>query len=507
MVEELQAADPQSIGPYRLLGRLGAGGMGQVFLGCSAGSRLVAIKIIRPELAGEPGFRARFAREVTAARNVGGLFTALVVDADVDVPMPWLATAYVAGPSLAEAVHAKGPLPVASVLTLAAGLAEGLAAIHAAGVVHRDLKPSNVLLADDGPRVIDFGISRAAETSMLTQSGTVMGSPGFMSPEQAEGGLVGPASDVFSLGAVLAFAAVGESPFGAGSTPALVYRVVHNEPDIVRVPDQLRPLVERCLAKDPGQRPTTADLLARLGSAEPAPNWLPAAMAEVLGGYRLPAADSAVGPPTVTAARSRRQPKASDSSAQGGGTGVRAPRRIRQRLALLPAGAALAAAAALVIVLGAHRDAVPTPHRPAAPASAHRHRAPLAMATDLPSASARRVSKPLAKSPSKPATATHGGAVGQGSPSSTSAKGPGSQPSPVSAPAPVQTTAAVPDVLYTTLSAATAALEARGFRNIPYLYDCYGSSDIDAVVSQSPAAGTSYGDSEPVSLKLQADNC
>ena len=195
MVTELRAGDPRSAGRFRLLGRLGAGGMGQVFLGRSAGGRLVAVKVIRPELAGDPGFRARFAREVAAAQKVSGLFTALVVDADADGPMPWLATAYVAGPSLAEAVEAHGPLPEASVLTLAAGLAEGLEAIHAAGVVHRDLKPSNVLLADDGPRVIDFGISRAAEASALTQSGTVMGSPGYMSPEQAEGREVGPPGD------------------------------------------------------------------------------------------------------------------------------------------------------------------------------------------------------------------------------------------------------------------------------------------------------------------------
>jgi serine/threonine protein kinase len=184
MVGELHAGDPQSVGPYRLLGRLGSGGMGQVFLGRSAGGRLVAVKVIRPDLGGEPGFRARFAREVAAARNVSGLFTALVVDADVEGPMPWLATAYVPGPSLNEAVASQGPLPVDSVVALAAGLAEGLEAIHAAGVVHRDLKPSNVLLADDGPRVIDFGISRAAEATMLTQSGTVIGS-------EADGGWPG----------------------------------------------------------------------------------------------------------------------------------------------------------------------------------------------------------------------------------------------------------------------------------------------------------------------------
>ncbi len=209
---DLQAGDPVQAGPYRLAGRLGSGGIGHVFLGLSAGGRPVAVKVIRPELAGEPGFRARFAREVAAARQVNGLFTAAVVDADVTGPVPWLATAYVPGPSLADVVETRGPLPVDSVLALAAGLAEGLVAIHAVGVVHRDLKPSNVLLAVDGPRVIDFGISRAAEASALTQSGMVMGSPGFMSPEQAEGVPVGPASDVFSLGAVLAFAATAEGP-------------------------------------------------------------------------------------------------------------------------------------------------------------------------------------------------------------------------------------------------------------------------------------------------------
>jgi serine/threonine protein kinase len=269
MISELRRDDPASVGSYRLLGRLGTGGMGQVFLGQSPGGRLVAVKVIRPELADEAGFRARFAREVTAARNVSGLFTALVVDADPEAPVPWLATAYVSGPSLAEAVNEHGPLPAPSVLALGAGLAEGLGVIHAAGVVHRDLKPANVLLAHDGPRVIDFGIARALETSMLTQSGTVMGSPGFMSPEQAEGAEVGPPSDVFSLGAVLAFAATGEGPFGSGPTPALLYRVVNRDPDLDGQPEQVRPLVERCLAKDPppGRRPRSCS------PSSAAPSW------------------------------------------------------------------------------------------------------------------------------------------------------------------------------------------------------------------------------------------
>ena len=255
--------------------------MGRVFLGRSAGGRPVAVKVIRADLGADPEFRERFRREVAAAQKVNGLYTALVVDADLDGPTPWLATAYVAGPSLADAVGRHGPLPVTAVSVLAAGLAEGLAAIHAAGLVHRDLKPSNVLLADDGPRVIDFGISRAAEASVLTRTGLVIGSPGFMSPEQAEGREVGTPSDVFSLGAVLTFAATGQGPFGTGPTAALVYRIVHAQPTLDGIPAQLRPLIERCLAKHPGRRPTTADVLAEVGDPDLGDGWLPAAVIDI----------------------------------------------------------------------------------------------------------------------------------------------------------------------------------------------------------------------------------
>jgi serine/threonine protein kinase len=267
-LDELQSTDPRRIGPYWLEGRLGSGGMGRVYLGRSPGGRNVAIKVIRADLAENPDFRARFAREASAARKVSGIFTAPVVDADLDGPVPWLATSYIAGPSLAYAVAERGPMPPALVLRLAAGLAEGLAAIHSAGVVHRDLKPANVLLAEDGPRLIDFGISRSMEGSTLTRTGMVVGSPGFMSPEQAEGRPVGPASDVFSLGAVLTFSATGEGPFGEGSTVALLYRVVTGEPNTQGVPGEIRPLIEHCLVKDPGQRPTAAQLLAQLSTAE-----------------------------------------------------------------------------------------------------------------------------------------------------------------------------------------------------------------------------------------------
>jgi serine/threonine protein kinase len=274
LVAGLQPGDPREIGPYRTLGRLGSGGMGQVFLGMSAGGRPIAVKVIREELADDPQFRTRFRREVAAARKVSGLFTAFVVDADLDGPMPWLATAYVAGPSLLEAVQDHGPLDAHTLLALAAGLAESLSAIHAADVVHRDLKPSNVLLAEDGPRVIDFGISGAAEASAQTGANVVIGSPGFMSPEQVLGHDIGPPSDMFSLGAVLAFAGTGQGPFGSGSSAALVYRLVNSPANLGLLPDEIRPLVGRCLAKHPSDRPTARELLAEVGAIQPAGGWL-----------------------------------------------------------------------------------------------------------------------------------------------------------------------------------------------------------------------------------------
>ncbi len=280
MVGGLEPADPRLIGPYQLLGRLGAGGMGRVFLGVSAAGRPVAVKIVHAELAADPEFRTRFSTEVAAARKVSGLFTALVVDADVDAPVPWLATAYVAGLSLSEAVRNRGPLTSWSLLALAAGLAKSLTAIHVAGVVHGDLKPSNVLLAPDGPRVIDFGISQAAEAAPLARAGLVVGTPSFMSPEQAAGQEVGPLSDVFSLGAVLAFAATGRKPFGAGPPATVLERVVRAAADLEGAPAEVRPLIEQCLAKDPLRRPTAGELLAGVTAAqsamEPRPEPAPA---------------------------------------------------------------------------------------------------------------------------------------------------------------------------------------------------------------------------------------
>ena len=288
VIRELRPTDPMLVGPYRMLGRLGAGGMGQVYLARSQGGRLIAVKVIRPELAEERGFRARFASEIAAARNVSGMYTAAVIDSDPEAELPWMATAYVPGPSLAEAVDDDGPLPVKSVLALAAGLAEALAAIHRAGVVHRDLNPSNVLLAADGPRVIDFGISQTIDRSVLTATGAVLGSPGFMSPEQARGQReVGQPTDVFSLGAVLAFAATGIGPFGSGGIPALLYRVVNEEPELAQVPVRLRPLIERCLAKDPASRPAPAEVLGLLGDEADLPTgeWLPKTIADTINRF------------------------------------------------------------------------------------------------------------------------------------------------------------------------------------------------------------------------------
>ncbi|HEY2288839.1 MAG TPA: serine/threonine-protein kinase [Streptosporangiaceae bacterium] len=270
MVGVLDPSDPRLIGPFELVGRLGAGGMGRVFLGMSAAGRPVAVKIIHAGLAADPEFRARFSIEVAAARKVSGLFTALVVDADVDAQVPWLATAYVSGPSLSEAVRDRGPQSAAPLLAMAAGLAKSLTAIHAAGVVHGDLKPSNVLLALDGPRVIDFGISQAAEAAPQARGGLVVGTPSFMSPEQAAGQAVGPLSDVFSLGTVLAFAATGRKPFGTGPAAAVLERVVRGAPDLGSVPPEVRPLIERCLVKDPAGRPAAAALLAEVTAIQAA---------------------------------------------------------------------------------------------------------------------------------------------------------------------------------------------------------------------------------------------
>jgi eukaryotic-like serine/threonine-protein kinase len=447
----LQPQDPREIGPYKLLGQLGMGGMGQVFLGMSAGGRPIAVKVIRAELASDPDFRARFEREVAAAQRVSGLFTALVVDADLTGATPWLATAYVAGPSLTETVRGHGPLPVHSLWALAAGLAEGLSAIHAAGVVHRDLKPSNVLLAEDGPRIIDFGISGAAEASAATGASVMIGSPGYMSPEQVLGRHVGPAGDLFSLGSVLTFAATGQAPFGQGSSAALMYRVVNNPPNLDGVPGDLRPLVGLCLAKDPGDRPGADQLLAELGAIQPAPGWLaesimssfaqtqsaavPAELAELVAPTGIPALEASFRvPPDGKRARPGRhgRHRISRPLASAGLTGV------------LVAGSAVAA----VALIGAGRTPAARDVQPQAAAGST---ASATVPGTLPAAPGTSPSAPASLSPSSfisPATFTgttlaptpissapvQPGGSGSAPPGTSSSSAPPSSTPPSSAP-------------------------------------------------------------------------
>jgi serine/threonine protein kinase len=283
-VDPLQPGDPTRVGKYRLVGRLGEGGMGQVFLGRSPGGRPVAVKLIRHEYAHRERFRARFAREVEAARRVGGFHTALVVDADPDADPPWMVSAYIPGPSLHGAVTEHGPLDSQAVRTLGAGLAEGLAAIHACGLVHRDLKPGNVILAADGPRIIDFGIASTQDASKMTATGAVLGTYAYMSPEQVNGNPPEAASDVFALGAVLGFAATGHSPFDGDTTAAILHRITSEPPDLrdLAVERGERELIVACLEKDPATRPALADVLARLAGSSPTADWLPPAVMDMI---------------------------------------------------------------------------------------------------------------------------------------------------------------------------------------------------------------------------------
>lgn len=293
--QPLKADDPAVVGGYRLAAVLGAGGMGKVYLSYTPGGRPLAIKVIRPEFSEDPEFRRRFEQEVRAAQRVQGLYTAPVIDSDTEGTQPWLATAYVPGPSLAHAVARHGRLPLRSVLLLTVGVAEALGVIHGAGIVHRDLKPANVLLAADGPRVIDFGIARAADTTALTGTGVSVGTPAFMAPEQAAAGTITPATDVFALGQIAAYAAIGAPVFGDGPSHAVLYRIVHEDPDLSRLPAELRPLVTRCLSRDPADRPALADIIRMCHEISPEPlrqgeDWLPRAVAgSITDRHKLPA--------------------------------------------------------------------------------------------------------------------------------------------------------------------------------------------------------------------------
>jgi Protein kinase domain len=311
IVEPLRRWDPERIGPYTIIGRLGAGAMGQVFLARSTAGRLVAVKTIRIELAEEADFRARFAREVAAASRVSGVFTAAVIEADPDADLPWVATAYVPAPSLSTLVRESGPLPVPAVRWLAAGCAEALQSIHGAGLLHRDVKPSNVLVAPDGPRVIDFGVARAAERVQLTATRAGSGTPAYMAPEQArDASRASPASDVFSLGATLVYAATGHPPYQGDTVMDILVRLATEPPDLTGLPEDLYGLVSACLERVPRDRPSDAAILARLGSfalpAGPGHVYLPDDAMGVIGEYQR-------GP--VLPARGARDDRAADDAA------------------------------------------------------------------------------------------------------------------------------------------------------------------------------------------------
>ncbi|WP_242902745.1 protein kinase domain-containing protein [Actinomadura terrae] len=283
-MEPLQRGDPERVGPYRLLGRLGAGGMGVVYLGRSRAGRAVAVKVVRRSFAGDARYAERFRREVAAARRVTGTFTAPVLDADPDAVPPWLVIAYLPGLSLREAVLAFGPLPAASVRPLAAGVAEALAAIHRAGVVHRDLKPGNVMLTAGGPRVIDFGVARPEDAVTITRTGAHIGTPGFMAPEQLRGDRAGPAADVFAMGATLAYAATGTEPFGAGAPRSRDLRAMTARADLDAITEPwLREVVGACLRAEPADRPSAVEVLEMVGEDIPslfAAGWFPAPIAD-----------------------------------------------------------------------------------------------------------------------------------------------------------------------------------------------------------------------------------
>jgi serine/threonine protein kinase len=265
--DALEPSDPVTVAGYALRARLGSGGMGNVYLSFTPGGRAVAVKVVRPEIADDPEFRRRFRQEITIAQRVQGIYTATVIDADPDAGQPWLATAYVPGPSLYQAVAGHGPLPLPTVLRLLGGVAEGLSSIHAAGLIHRDIKPSNVLLAEDGPRVIDFGIAYAADASALTSVGAMIGTPAFMAPEQVLGDPVTTATDIFAAGHLAVYAATGHTVFGEGQQSALVYRIVSRDPDLSGCPEPLREIAVRCLSTQPTERPAVAEIIeyARAG--------------------------------------------------------------------------------------------------------------------------------------------------------------------------------------------------------------------------------------------------
>ncbi|MDX3246382.1 bifunctional serine/threonine-protein kinase/ABC transporter substrate-binding protein [Streptomyces sp. ME18-1-4] len=394
-MEPLRSSDPARIADHRLLGRLGAGGMGVVYLARTPGGALVALKVLLAEYAEEPGFKERFRREVEVARQVDSPWAVPLVDADADAEAPWLATAFVPGPSLGEAVSAYGPLTERGLRLLGARLAEALSEVHRAGLVHRDLKPGNVLIAHDGPRLIDFGIARAPEDTTLTATGMVVGTPGYLSPEQAEGrgadGGIGPASDVFSLGCVLAFAATGRAPFGSGAVDALLYRAVHDPADLDGVPAGLLEVLGRCLEKDPDRRPGAEELVRELavdGAAQDAEasEWLPEPVTRLIAerssaALALPDIEHTLAPSDAPPDSGPAEPDTRETS------GSPEPRDARpagrRRFLLLAGGAVVLTAGAGGTWWAVARDDDPGDAGPAAAASSRRPVHTVAVHADL----------------------------------------------------------------------------------------------------------------------------
>jgi serine/threonine protein kinase len=418
----LTGDDPAHVGGYRLSAVLGTGGMGRVYLAFTPGGRPVAVKVVRPELGADDEFRARFTREIEAARRVPALYTAQVLDADPDAVPPWVVTAYLPGPSLAESVTEHGPMPAGTVFLLMAGIAEALAGIHAAGVIHRDLKPSNILLAPDGPRVIDFGVARALAATMMTKSGAIIGSTPFMAPEQAAGQPVTAATDVFALGSLAAYAATGRMPFGGESDAVVLYRVVHQPPDTGGCPEPLRGLIERCLAKDPAGRPDPAEII-RTGQAqlaEPAPatahDWLAPGVAAFMptpAAATPPTAALTIPPvppvPRIPAGRPAEPPAPGQKDRPRPGP-VRQLRLVPRTIALLGAAAVLLIAATFGVsaaVLSSSRQ--PSQHKHATDANAPtraQHR------SGQPSATSGRSPTPSPSTPPSPAECLIGRWIG-----------------------------------------------------------------------------------------------
>ncbi|MET9604726.1 RodZ domain-containing protein [Streptomyces sp. NPDC006512] len=336
---------PERIGAYAVERELGAGGMGTVYLARSRGGRAVAVKVVRPELAADPHFRERFRAEVAAARKVGGFHTAPVVDADPDADVPWLATAYVPGPTLSGLLAERGPMDEDRLRLLGAALAEALHAVHACGLVHRDLKPGNIIMAEDGPRVLDFGIARAVESTRLTFTGAAFGTPGFLAPEQAQGLDVSGAADVFALGAVLV-AAAGGSAFGEGTPLGLMYRSVHEPADVSAVPEGLRAAVAACLVKDPARRPSPEELLERFAPGPVVSDSGPTVPVDV------PVRTAPLVPDTVVAPAEQEQGQGREPgperSVRGGGG--------RSRVVTVLAGTVVAVVAAVLVVVASRGD-------------------------------------------------------------------------------------------------------------------------------------------------------